>query len=120
MRRSCWPAGLQEMAWWRAKEAATAKVLCEPCCAILYVFSLINFLFLGAVYVPVFWVPTLIHSWGGMRLGWVATLGLFSRSILLCMGLFLRFCVWPPRASGCAVLALTANPLNSNPPCFWV
>jgi MFS family permease len=30
----------------------------------LYVFSLINFLFLGAVYVLVFWTPTLIHSWG--------------------------------------------------------
>jgi MFS family permease len=31
---------------------------------LLYVFSLINFLFLGAVYVLVFWTPTLIHSWG--------------------------------------------------------
>ena len=30
----------------------------------LYVFSLVNFLFLGAVYVLVFWTPTLIHSWG--------------------------------------------------------
>jgi MFS family permease len=31
---------------------------------LLYVFALINFLFLGAVYVLVFWTPTLIHSWG--------------------------------------------------------
>src|SRR3979411_78820 len=29
------------------------------------------------------------------RLGWVATSRLFSRAILLCMGLFSRFCVWP-------------------------
>jgi MFS family permease len=43
------------------KRVALRALLCDPK---LYVFSLINFLFLGAVYVLVFWTPTLIHSWG--------------------------------------------------------
>jgi MFS family permease len=43
------------------KRAALRALLRDPK---LYVFSLINFLFLGAVYVLVFWTPTLIHSWG--------------------------------------------------------
>lgn len=43
------------------KRTALRSLLRDPK---LYVFSLINFLFLGAVYVLVFWAPTLIQSWG--------------------------------------------------------
>mgnify|MGYP003584751687 CR=1 FL=1 len=42
---------------------------------LLYVFALINFLFLGAVYVLVFWTPTLIHSWGVKDLFQIGLLG---------------------------------------------
>jgi MFS family permease len=45
----------------RHDKGAMRALLRNP---MLYVFSLVNFLFLGAVYVLVFWTPTLIHSWG--------------------------------------------------------
>lgn len=43
------------------KRTALHKLLRDPK---IYVFALVNFLFLGAVYVLVFWAPTLIQSWG--------------------------------------------------------
>src|SRR5258708_37096332 len=58
-----------------------------------------------------------------MRLGWVATSSLFSRAILLCMGLFSRFCVWPLQsvriccsgAYGESIQLQPITPFNSHP-----
>ena len=40
-------------------------------------------------------VPGVLGELGRMRQGWAAPIGLCSGVILLCMGLFSRFCEWP-------------------------